>query len=158
VSFADAMRRAGWGRDEAGDARRRADLESARVTGPEAEELFELGRRGLLSGPGVRRAVEDDLRRRAERILADAKGQLPADHPVQEEPDPVPGHRVERTRNGTATIVRCECGRWDGAWTGPRSRRRVMDDHAEHVAAELRAAGPIRVKSERADPPKELEP
>jgi hypothetical protein len=141
VRFADAMRRAGWGRDEEGDARRRAEM-----------------RRGLLSGPDVRRAVEDDLRRRAERILADAKRQLPADHSVPEDPDPVPGHRLDTEPRGSAVIARCECGRWDGGWTGPRSRRRVLDDYAAHVAAELAALGPIIVKAERLDQPQELEP
>lgn len=65
--------------------------------------------------------------------------------------DPAPGHRLDQERHGQATVVRCECGRWDGGWLGTRSRRRVLDDHAAHVAAELSAAGPLTVLSVRAD-------
>jgi hypothetical protein len=81
----------------------------------------------------------------------------PADHVVLDDDQEVPGHRLMREQAGQATIVRCECGRWDGGWLGPRSRRRVLDDHAAHVAAELSAAGPLIVPSERADQPGEIE-
>jgi hypothetical protein len=74
-----------------------------------------------------------------------------ADWPVHADDAEVPGHRLLREQHGQATVVRCECGRWDGGWLGPRSRRRVLDDHAQHVAAELAAAGPLIVPSERAD-------
>lgn len=78
-----------------------------------------------------------------------------ADLPVQDDPAEVPGHRLLREQHGQATVVRCECGRWDGGWLGPRSRRRVLDDHAQHVAVELSAVGPLRIPSERADQPEE---
>jgi hypothetical protein len=68
-----------------------------------------------------------------------------ADHP------PVPGHLLTYRHGKAGTEVTCQCGRWDGWYNGPRSRRRVLDDHAGHVAAELAAEGPIRVKAERAD-------
>lgn len=88
-----------------------------------------------------------------------ARAGLAADRAVQPDPEPVPGHHLTAERHGTATIARCECGRWDGGWTGARSRRRVLDDHAEHVAAELAAAGPLRVISVRADQhPEETDP
>jgi hypothetical protein len=74
-----------------------------------------------------------------------------ADRAVPGDPADVPGHRLSTEQHGQATIVRCECGRWDGGWLGPRSRRRVLDDHAAHVAAELAAAGPLVVESIRAD-------
>lgn len=131
----------GYGTDPAGDAARREKLSGAHVGGGRMPSF-------------LRRALAAE----AARVTEEARRALPADQPDPEEPEEVPGHRLERTRNGTATVVRCECGRWDGAWTGPRSRRRVMDDHAEHVAAELRAAGPLRVKAERLDTPPALPP
>jgi hypothetical protein len=127
TSYGDAMRRAGFGTDPAGDARRRKEMAHATIT---PEELTAL------------RAAEADL----------AGAPALADHP------PVPGHLLTYRRGKAGTEVTCECGRWDGWYNGPRSRRRVLDDHAAHAAAELRAAGPIRVKAERADlGPKELE-
>jgi hypothetical protein len=81
----------------------------------------------------------------------DAPGALVADHP------PVPGHLLTYRRGKSGTEVTCECGRWDGWFNGARSRRRVLDDHADHVTAELRAAGPVRVVAERLDLPKEPE-
>lgn len=85
---------------------------------------------------------------------AEARG---ADLPVPAEHPAVPGHLLTYRHGKAGTEVTCECGRWDGWYNGPRSRRRVLDDHAEHAAAELRAEGPIRVRAERADQPKELE-
>jgi hypothetical protein len=124
--FADAMRRAGWGRDEAGDAARREELS------------------GALSSPYLRRALAEE----ADRIRQEARrmGVEPlAQHP------PVPGHLLTYRKGKAGTEVTCECGRWNGWFNGPRSRRRVLDDHAAHAAAELSAEGPIRIPSERAD-------
>jgi hypothetical protein len=76
----------------------------------------------------------------------------PADDP------PVPGHLLTYRTGKAGTEVTCECGRWDGWFNGPRSRRRVLDEHATHVAAELSATAPLRVQSVRAADPEELEP
>lgn len=70
----------------------------------------------------------------------------------------VAGHELTSRTGLHGTEITCQCGRWQGWFSGPRSRRRVLDDHAAHVAAELRAAGPIIVTSERADEPDEEEP
>jgi hypothetical protein len=59
----------------------------------------------------------------------------------------VPGHLLTFRPGATGVEVTCQCGRWDGWYSGPRSRRRVLDDHAEHAAAELSAAGPIIVEA-----------
>lgn len=143
--FAGAL---GFGRDEAGDAARREAL-SADVVRP--DELRELVDRGALSSPTLRRALTAE----AGRITEEARRMSPSAGP--DDPDPVPGHALTRTRTAAGNIIAvCECGRWDGGWTGPRSRRRVLDDHAAHVTAELAAAGPLRVRSERADQPREL--
>jgi hypothetical protein len=132
----------GYGTDPDGDAARRAAIRGAKI--PPG------GWRTTLRD-ALRAAAEADARRIAadtRAILGDAQRQIP-------------GHRLdlERTAAGN-TIARCECGRWDGGWTGPRSRTAVLLDHAQHAAAELRQeeAAPIRVTSERADQPKELEP
>jgi hypothetical protein len=100
---------------------------------------------------------DGDARRRATTVTGeewlaahDRLGAL-ADHP------PVEGHLLTYRTTRAGTEATCQCGRWDGWFTGPRSRRRVLDDHAEHVAAELRAAGPLRVEAVRADRP-ELPP
>lgn len=81
--------------------------------------------------------------------LADALDAYPA--PV------IDGHELSSRSGLGGTEVTCGCGRWDGWYNGARSRRRVLDDWAEHAAAEVRAAGPLRVQSERTDTPKELE-
>jgi hypothetical protein len=125
--WAAYMRRHGFGTDEAGDARRREEMAGATIT-PEMIAAI--------------REAEDD-------VLAGAPAV--ADHP------PVPGHLLTYRHGKAGTEVTCQCGRWDGWYNGPRSRRRVLDDHAAHAAAELAAEGPIRVKAERADLPKELE-
>jgi len=133
VKFSDAMESGGWGRDRDGDAARRA-----------AQNVQELPDGTAVAG------LPDGVTLRA----------LPSGghSPDMPEPDPVPGHELTREQNGSATVVRCACGRWDGAWLGPRSRRRVLDDHAAHVATELAAAGPLRVVAVRADTSPELEP
>jgi hypothetical protein len=140
--FADAMRRAGWGRDEAGDRRRRDKLSTTAALGLHPVP------------PEVLIAIQADLSRRAERIRAEAK-RLGADPLVEHRP--VPGHQLTYRTGKTGTEVTCECGRWDGWFNGPRSRRRVLDGHAAHAAAELSATGPIIVESVRADRPEELE-
>jgi hypothetical protein len=170
VRLSDALSAAGWGRDEDGDRRRRAEQnvvelsDGTAVAGlPEGTPLAvteEILRRArAVEDDTIRRAVQTDLSRRARAIQDEARRMTPkrADPPVPDDDAEVPGHRLEREHHGQATIVRCECGRWDGGWLGPRSRRRVLDDHAAHVAAELAAAGPLIVPSERADQPKEIE-
>lgn len=80
---------------------------------------------------------------------------LPAAAP---EPYPAPvvaGHELTFRHGKAGTEVTCECGRWEGWYNGPRSRRRVLDDWSAHAATELRAAGPIIVASERLDTPRE---
>jgi hypothetical protein len=173
VRLSDALSAAGWGRDEEGDARRREEqnvvelsdgstvagvdpqwIPSGRLT-PEADRALRESISRAIGSP-----VRRDLAARADRIVEDAVAMTPerADPSVPDDPADVPGHHLTREQSGQATIVRCECGRWDGGWLGPRSRRRVLDDHAAHVAAELAAAGPLRISSERADQPEELEP
>jgi hypothetical protein len=144
--WAAYMRRHGFGTDEAGDARRREEMASATIT-PEMLGAIRDEEDRILG------AVQEDLSRRAARILEEARAMTPitAEHP------PVPGHLLTYRHGKAGTEVTCQCGRWDGWYNGPRSRRRVLDDHAAHAAAELAAEGPIRVKAERADLPKELE-
>lgn len=157
VSFSDHARRFGYGTDPDGDAARRRAMGHARVT---PEELEQLRQRGAIGGDRYRRlvdeAVRDSLRKQADRILADARRMGVDPPPPEVDPEPVPGHRLTPRRGSAGTEVSCECGRWEGWFNGPRSRRRVMDDHAAHVAAELSAAGPIKVESVRLDQPKEL--
>lgn len=144
----------GFGTDPEGDRRRREELpgEILRINGEEFARLRDAGARGWLSRPEFRRAIAAE----ADRIVREAKA-LGVD-PV-EDPDPVPGHLLSKERTSAGnTVARCECGRWDGGWTGPRSRRRVLDDYAAHVAAELAAAGPIRVTAERLDQPRAIDP
>lgn len=156
MSFSDHARAFGFGRDRKGDARRReeqgvAELSDGTTVAGLPDDPW--GTRALL-----REAVQRDLLRRARKIEDDALRMTPraADPPVSDDDPEVPGHRLLREQHGQATVVRCECGRWDGGWLGPRSRRRVLDDHATHVAAELSAAGPLIVPSERADLPREI--
>lgn len=150
--FSDLAGHLGFGRDKAGDAARR-----------EEQNVVELPDGSTVAGVPPEVLVTPELlahvRRQEDRALRDALRVIPerADRTVPDDPEPVPGHRLEREQHGSATVVRCECGRWDGGWLGPRSRRRVLDDHAAHVAAELAAAGPLIVPSERADQPKEVE-
>lgn len=142
----------GFGTDREGDRRRREELpgEILRINGEEFARLRDAGARGWLSRPEFRRAIAAE----ADRIMREARALGVESMP---DPDPVPGHVLSRERTPAGnTVARCECGRWDGAWTGARSRRAVLDDYAAHVAAELAAAGPIKVRSERADKPREL--
>lgn len=191
MSFSDHARAFGFGRDRAGDRRRReeqgvAELSDGTTVAGVDPEWVTLGHltpkadaalresisRAIGSaprpGPGnqgrftralLSEAVQRDLLRRARKIEDDALRMTTraADPPVSDDDPEVPGHRLLREQHGQATVVRCECGRWDGGWLGPRSRRRVLDDHAAHVATELSAAGPLIVPSERADRPKEIE-
>lgn len=135
--WAAYMRRHGFGTDPAGDAARREEMGAARLTGHLTDAQWrELGH----LTPEDTRAISDSISR-----ALGSERQPVADHP------PVPGHLLTYRHGKAGTEVTCECGRWDGWYNGPRSRRRVLDDHAGHVAAELRAEGPIRVKAERAD-------
>jgi hypothetical protein len=121
---------AGFGTDPGGDAARREAMQRATVT------------------PEEWRALRAEL----------AAGVDP--RVLEAEPYPAPvvaGHELSSHTGIHGTEVTCECGRWDGWYNGARSRRRVLDDWAAHAAAELRAAGPIKVKAERADRPRELE-
>jgi hypothetical protein len=175
VRLSDALSAAGWGRDEEGDARRREEqgvvelsdgstvagvdpqwVDAGRLTPESDRALRESLSRALGSRPTPAELLAH-VRRQEDRALDDAL-RPEADRTVPDDPADVPGHHLTREQSGQATIVRCECGRWDGGWLGPRSRRRVLDDHAAHVAAELAAAGPLRISSERADQPEELEP
>jgi hypothetical protein len=136
--FAEAF---GYGTDPAGDAARRERLNSAYLSGHLTNAQWrELGRLSAESA----RAVSDSI--------SDALG-APDPRVPEEEPYPAPvvaGHELSSQRGLSGTEVTCECGRWDGWYNGARSRRRVLDDWAAHVAAEARAAGPIKVKAERA--------
>lgn len=148
----------GYGTDPAGDAARREAMAHATISPDELAAIRQVGQMPEELRARIAAAVRHDLRARADRIVADARRQMPRG-PVPEVDDPgVDGHRLTHTRGGAGTEVVCECGRWEGWYNGPRSRRRVLDDYARHAAAELAAEGPIKVVAVRLDLPEELEP
>lgn len=120
---------AGFGTDPEGDARRRAELEAARLDEAEYERLAILGGYGL---PVVRAQQEQ-----REAYSAEAADYLVLDLAtnlgVELSVDP---HAVTSTAHGSAIAVVCACGRWECVVTGPSSARWAGADHARHVRAE----------------------
>lgn len=121
---------AGFGTDPEGDARRRAELEPARLDEAERERLAILGGYGL---PAVRAQQEQ-----RDAYSAEAADELVLDLGVELPEDP---HAVTSTAHGSAIAVVCRCGRWECVVTGPSSARWAGADHARHVRDEGAARG-----------------
>lgn len=136
---------AGFGTDPEGDAARRASMASARITPGQWERL------GRLTAESDRHMREAISRALGSSTAPDAEEVLDRYGPDLADDPGVPGHHLTPRRGGAGTEVTCECGRWEGWYNGARSRRRVLDDHAVHTAAELAAEGPIIVESVRLD-------
>lgn len=140
--FADAMGRLGWGRDRDGDDRRRRDMGAARLTGAQATALSD----------AIAAAYEGWAADFSRELEAEARRLAARPHP-----DPVPDPHALTERPGPHGIeVTCACGDFDGWYNGPRSRAYVLADHRRH-REDAATGGPLRVRSERADSPKELE-
>jgi hypothetical protein len=132
---------AGFGTDPDGDARRRAELEPARVDPDDlVAHLRAADRLGILAAPdaALRAASEGDLAgaiRRTSHLVPPSAAEvvevLGAE--VVEQLDP---HAITRTEYPSGVAWACACGRWEGFATGPSSARWAGADHARHVRAE----------------------
>lgn len=122
---------AGYGTDPEGDARRRAELEHARLD------------------PAAIRAAHERVE---DRILAELTGSPPSPLLVPSERlplvRPVEGetvladdaHAVTRTTYGSTVAIVCVCGRWECIVSGPSSAAWAGRDHARHVQDEQAGA------------------
>lgn len=105
---------AGFGTDPEGDARRRAELEPARVD------------------PAALRAAHERVEDEVLRSLA-----LPPERLAPPAALPAEGaHAVTSTEYGSSVAIVCACGRWECIVSGPSSAAWAGRDHARHVRDE----------------------
>jgi hypothetical protein len=111
---------AGFGTDPDGDARRRAELEVARLD------------------PAAIRAAHEAVEDRVLARLHPSPAEVAADLGGQDPTDP---HALVRTPYPWGVAWVCACGRWEGVATGLRSAAWCEADYGRHRHDEEAAAG-----------------